>query len=132
MRRLLLIPFILTICISAVGQQPADSVKLREYISAYGQAEVTVKYEGRDQASELGRIVSIDRYREGRLHLIISSATADAFLKTRLPYYLIEPEGVKGLITATDVANAMEWQSYPTYTQYDSIKIGRASCRERV
>lgn len=121
MRRLLLIPFILTICISAVGQQPADSVKLREYISAYGQAEVTVKYEGRDQASELGRIVSIDRYREGRLHLIISSATADAFLKTRLPYYLIEPEGVKGLITATDVANAMEWQSYPTYTQYDSI-----------
>jgi len=122
MRRLLLIPVIVvTFCSHAASQHPGDSVRLREYISAYGQAEVTVKYEGRDQASELGRIVSIDRYREGRLHLIISNATADRFLKTGIPYKLIGPEESKGVITASDMTRAIEWQSYPAYTQYDSI-----------
>ena len=122
MRRFLLIPIILTIiCSYASGQQYSDSVRLRELISTYGQAEVTVKYEGRDKASELGRIVSIDSYKEGRLHLIISDATAEKFLKTGLLYNLIEPEETKGVLTAPDMTKAMEWQSYPSYTQYDSI-----------
>jgi hypothetical protein len=122
MRRLLLIPvIIISVCSLSAGQQPGDSIRLREYIWAYGQAEVTVRYEGIEQASELGRIVSIDRYREGSLHIIISSATADKFLKTGLPYKLIEPEEAKGVITAPDIMRALEWQSYPSYTQYDSI-----------
>ncbi|MFO7575795.1 MAG: M14 family zinc carboxypeptidase [Bacteroidales bacterium] len=122
MRRLLLIAVIIvSVCSNAAGQQPGDSIRLREYIVAYGQAEVTVKYEGSDKASELGRIVSIDRYREGSLHLIISNATADAFLESGIPYKLIEPEEAKGVITAPDLMKALEWQSYPTYTQYDSV-----------
>lgn len=122
MRRHLLIPFILiTICSHSAGQQPADSIRLREIISVYGQAEVTVKYENYDWATELGRLVSIDRYREGLLHLVITAATAEAFLKTGIDYSLKEPEEAKGLITAPDITKAMQWQSYPTYTQYDSI-----------
>ena len=33
----------------------------------------------------------------------------------------MERDATKGIVSASNIAEAMEWDSYPTYTQYDSI-----------
>ena len=106
---------------SVEGQGLNDTLRLKEYIGRFGQAEVSIEYPGRDEASEIGRLVSIDRYHEGRLHIILSKATLESFLGLGKPFRLEEPSEGKGIITASELAKALDWDSYPTYTQYDSI-----------
>ncbi|MDX9930414.1 MAG: M14 family zinc carboxypeptidase [Bacteroidales bacterium] len=118
---LLATAFLLLSLTTIAGRDKGDTLLLKEYISKYGQAEVVIDYHGREFASAIGRVVSIDRYREGKLYLVINNLTISDFIRMAVPFDLSEPCSGEGIVTAGGAAKAMEWQSYPTYTQYDSI-----------
>jgi len=103
------------------GQDTADAAGLKQLISVYGQAEVMIKYPGYKIASDLSRQFSVDLYREGTLHIILNQNTINQFLALGIQFTIIPPPDTKGIKKADNAAKAMNWQSYPTYTQYDSI-----------
>ncbi len=103
------------------GQDTADVARLKQIVSVYGQAEVTIKYPGFEIASDLSRQFSVDLYSEVTLHIILNQTTIDRFLALGIPFIIVPPPDTKGIKKAENAAKAMNWQSYPTYTQYDSI-----------
>jgi len=122
MRKLFLIPalMIAITCIIA-GQEASDTARLKQFIYQYGQAVVSVEYPGFSKASAIGRDFPIDRYKEGRLYLVINHTTIDKFLAAGITFTVNEPEEGKGVRGSENLNKALEWQSYPSYTQYDSI-----------
>jgi hypothetical protein len=110
---------LLLICgLTATGQDITELTLLRKRVSEFGQAEVTVSYKGHEQASALSREFSVDRYRDGKLHIVLSHTTVERFINLQLPFGLADPPDSKGLVTAESATMATDWQSYPTYSQY--------------
>lgn len=103
------------------GQDNNDIARLKQQISVFGQAEVTVKYPGYSGASILSRMFSVDHNKEGKLYIILSATTIDQFLALGLEFSLVPSPVMEGVKGAADLTKAMDWQSYPKYSQYDSI-----------
>ncbi|MBE0673297.1 MAG: T9SS type A sorting domain-containing protein [Bacteroidales bacterium] len=103
------------------GQEAGDTAMLREHVLRYGQARVSVLFSGRDEAGRIGSRVPIDNIREGRLNLKLSIADIEPFLSLGIPFRVDDPPDYKAIITASDMSKALDWQTYPTHTQYDSI-----------
>jgi len=107
---------------AGTGLQAQDTASdLREQVRLYGQAEVTIPYPGKIGAGILTRQVSITSYRNGSLYISLSRKTVDWFLSQKYIYSIIPHTAIKGGYSASSVAEAMQWHSYPTYQQYDSI-----------
>lgn len=103
------------------SQENINNEKLREIVRESGQAEVTVPYTGRNDANYLSRNLSVYAVKEKLVYISISPLTLEWFINQNLDYQIIVNTGLKGLVNATNVEQAMEWETYPTYTQYDSI-----------
>jgi len=101
--------------------QAVSDDSLRSVISARGEAEVLIARPGRPELDIISRHLSISSVREGSVYITLTPATVEWFLGLGKPWKLIPPEDPKGLVTAASVKDAMEWDTYPTYTQYDSI-----------
>ncbi|MFO7573774.1 MAG: M14 family zinc carboxypeptidase [Bacteroidales bacterium] len=122
MPRTLLILLLLFILPSEIiSQDNSNNDKLREAVRESGQAEVTVPYTGRNEVNYLSRKLSVYSVRDRLVYISISPLTLEWFISQDLEYNIIEDTGAKGLLTASGLAQAMEWNTYPTYTQYDSI-----------
>jgi hypothetical protein len=105
----------------AYNQVVSEDEKLRETIEKFGQAEVTIPYSGIEEAAVISEKVSITSVRDKKIYITISPATAGWFISQGFKYTLIEPKGQRGLFTSTSVEQAMEWGSYPSWTQYLAI-----------
>ncbi len=116
---ILLSALILTKCLPAFAGNDDD--RLRSIVSLNGQAEVTISWPGRSETDRLSRNVSIVRVKNNKITVSISPLTVEWFIAQKLDYSIVEREESKGILTSSDVKQAMEWDSYPTYTQYDSI-----------
>lgn len=90
-------------------------------ISKYGQAEVIIDYPGYDAMTKLAALFSVSSCDGKAAVLSLSPLTAEAFISTAIPYKVITPEKVKSVYTASSAAEAMQWHSYPTWQQYDTI-----------
>src|SRR5674476_1465183 len=53
--------------------------------------------------------------------LTLSPLTAPDFISTGIDYKVMLPRETKGFYTASSVAEAMQWHSYPTWKHYDTI-----------
>jgi hypothetical protein len=95
--------------------------RLRHIVSQYGQAEVTIPYEDRKSLETLTLNVSILSVKDKTIHISLSPLTSEWFISQKYNYRIIEKATPRGLVSATSVSQAMEWDKYPTYTQYDSI-----------
>jgi hypothetical protein len=95
--------------------------RLRQIISQFGQAEVSVPYDGNISIELLTKNVSILSVRDKTIFISLSPVTVDWFIGRKFNYTIIEKLIPKGLVTATDITRVMDWDVYPTYTQYDSI-----------
>ncbi|MBK9391853.1 MAG: T9SS type A sorting domain-containing protein [Bacteroidetes bacterium] len=118
---LLILPY------EANSQEIRKDDRLREIIYMSGQADVTVIFTGRNEANYLSRHLSVTALKNKQLYISLSARDLDWFLDQKIDYQIIESKGDKGLITASNTSQAMEWDSYPTYTQYDSIMRSFAS-----
>ena len=105
-------------CISQVIN-PGD--RLRRIISQVGQVEVTIPYTDRRSVDLLTTNVSILSVRNKIVHINLSPQTVEWFILQKYDYQIVEKVEVKGLLSAANVDQAMSWDQYPTYSQYDSI-----------
>jgi hypothetical protein len=104
-----------------LGQNVNIDNELRRIVMEFRQAEVSVPYPGKIAMETLSRNVSISSVRDKIVIISISPLTIDWFIAARYNYTILQREDTKGIITASSVKMVMDWQSYPTYLQYDSI-----------
>jgi len=102
------------------GQEPVRGHDIRNAIQRFGQAEVVVKYPGYDAMTALASRFSVSSCDGITAILCLFPRTADEFIDSDTEYSLIIPES-KGFYTASSAAEAMLWQSYPTWKHYDTI-----------
>jgi hypothetical protein len=121
-KRLLLILFVSFLLALRCYSQNTDLEKrLREIVKQRGQAEVTIPYSDRKVIDIITRNVSIMATDGKTVHIGLSPISVDWFISQKYDYVILENSGSKGIVSASSVNQAMEWESYPTYTQYDSI-----------
>jgi len=117
-----LISIILILLFTASAfSQDVKNQKLISEIEKYGQAEVVIPFPGKTLLDVITRNVSISSVKNKSVYITLSPATVKWFLIQNFDYEIIESQPAKGIYSAATVKEAMEWNSYPTYTQYDSI-----------
>jgi hypothetical protein len=115
---LILVPFL---CVNAYSQNHQNDQLLRETVSNYRQATVKIPYPGKKFLNGLSGNVSISSVRDKYAEIVLSPFTVEWFILQNFDYKILENPGSKGVLTSSSVKQAMEWESYPTYSQYDSI-----------
>ncbi len=100
---------------------------LRETVRKDGQAIVTVSLGEKSEIDNLSRHVSISSVKDDVVEIIISPLTVEWFIDQEFKYSLTGDTGPKGILTAADIDEAMEWEAYPSYAQYLSIMQSFAS-----
>jgi hypothetical protein len=103
------------------SQNGSEDERLRSIISEKGQAEVTIADPGRKEIDRLTRNVSISSVTNKEVHIFLSPLTVEWFISESLYYQIVERSDSKGIISSASMLQAMEWETYPSYTQYDSI-----------
>jgi len=114
----LIIIFIPHLCFS---QGTSYDEKLRLVISRNGQAEVIIANPGTRSIDRLSRAVSIRSVNSKSVKIILSPLTVEWFLSEGYDYQISEQPDSKGVTHSKNISEAMEWDTYPSYTQYDSI-----------
>ena len=113
--------FFFLLRIHASGQEAgADIMSL---VRDYGQAEVVIDYPGYDAMSRLAVQYSISACDGKTASLSLSPLTAPMFIRTGIRYKIVTPETAKNNLTASSADEAMQWHSYPTRKQYDTIML---------
>ena len=102
-------------------QETGKDNQLRSLIKEFKEADVSIPYPGLNAIDKLTRNVSITSVKDKVVFITISSRTIDWFIAGKFNYTIIPRVDIKGLVSSSTVKQAMDWQSYPTYTQYDSI-----------
>ena len=108
-------------CNTLNGQGQVRGDDIREAVGRYGQAEVLIDYPGFGAMSDLAKRFSVSSCDGNEAVLTLSPLTAPDFISTGIDYKIILPEETKGFFTASSVAEAMQWHTYPTWKQYDTI-----------
>jgi len=103
------------------GQDQGRGDDIRDALGRYGQAEVLIDYPGYDAMSRLAARFSVSSIDGREAVLTLSPLTGSDFISTGIDYKVLLPEESKGFYTASSVAEAMQWHSYPTWKHYDTI-----------
>lgn len=121
-KRLNIILFLLSLFpLECLSQNPDTDDFLRDVVRQYGQARITIPFTDSEQLKDLSRTLSVSSVRNKKVEIALSPLTVELFISKKFKYELAElPEG-KSVKTAENTGHAMEWESYPSYTQYDSI-----------
>jgi hypothetical protein len=121
-KRLLILQIFITTFVGLAWSQNADKDnQLRNLVREYRQAEVTIPYPGLKQMDILTGNVSISSVKDKTVHINISPLTIEWFISAKYDYNILKKADIKGVLSAGTVSQAMDWQSYPSYLQYDSI-----------
>jgi len=115
---LLIFQFLAELCHS---QNVTNDTKLRSIVSGKGQAEVIIPLLNRQTSERLTRFYSIRSVKEKSIHILLSPLTVERFIAEKNEYQLVEVTESKGIPGSASIAEAMEWDSYPSWAQYDSI-----------
>ena len=129
MGRRLLILVVLTVFFGPVGFSQAISSdnNLHRIVSQTGQVEVTIPYTDKKSLEVLTTNVSILSVKDKIVYISLSPLTLEWFISQKYDYRIIENVSTKSIISAANVTQASQWESYPTYTQYDSIMLSFAN-----
>jgi hypothetical protein len=123
MFRRVLILLLLIVSLNQVcyPQKVSNDDRLREIVREYKQAEVSIPLTGNIDFDKLTRNSSILSVKDKIVHISLSPLTVEWFILQKYNYEIQKYTGTKGIVTAADLTQAMEWDKYPTYSQYDSI-----------
>jgi len=124
LRRFLILELlIIFISQKGISQDVGSDERLRQIISKDGQVEVIIPYTDRKSVEVLTTNVSILSVKNKDIHISLSPLTVEWFILQKYNYQIVEKVEAKGLLSATDINKAMNWDKYPTYSQYDSIML---------
>ena len=118
---IILISILLFLSETINGQEPLPGDDIYRTVQQYGQAEVSIIYPGFDAMSRLAQDFSVSSCDGKNAVLCLSPLTDSLFIEKKVPYTIVLRDDTKSIYTASSVAEAMQWNSYPTYRQYDSI-----------
>lgn len=90
----------------------------------YGQAEVIVPYSDKKSIDILAKNVSILSVKDNVVYVSLSPVTIEWFIAQKYDYKIVTKISQKALFSVGSVSQAMEWDVYPTLSQYDSIMLG--------
>lgn len=123
MKYFLVIPALLLLIAvdDGYGQSLKRGDDIREAVRSYGQAEVMISYPGFEVMTQLATRFSVVSCDGKEALLSLSPIDVDDFIASGSDYKLVLPVPRKGFYTASSVAEAMLWQSYPTWKHYDTI-----------
>jgi hypothetical protein len=96
-------------------------IRLRVIVNRDRQAMVAIPYPGVIAAGQLSHYVSVETVKDKKLVIFLSPLTVEWFIRQGYNYIIEDISDSKGIVSAVSLSQAMEWNSYPTYTQYDSI-----------
>jgi hypothetical protein len=119
--RLRILLFFFTIPSALFPQKSGDDASLRALVARFGQAEVKIASPGRDAMDRLTRSVSVISADNKTADIMISPLTLEWFLKSGYDYTIQERKDFKGEFSAASLSEALTWQKYPKWSQYDSI-----------
>jgi hypothetical protein len=119
--KLLLIALIIPFSLQDYAQIVGRGDDILEAVAKYRQAEVVISYPGFNAMTLLAKEFSVSSCDGKQAVLSLSPRTDTLFIKMNIPYTLVIHDASKSVYSASSVAEAMQWHSYPTYTQYDSI-----------
>ena len=120
-RRLIFVPVYLLSVLECLSQIISQDDKLRQLIIHNGQAEVTIPLAAVTSMEMLTANVSILSVQDDQVYVSLSRLTVDWFIMQKYNYKILERAVSRGIISAMNVSEAMSWEKYPTYLQYDSI-----------
>jgi len=120
--RLIIIVILLQVLsVKSIAQEPVKDDLLKIMVGRFGQATVSMPFPGAGEMDVISRNASVISLRDNKLKIVLSPLTVGWFISRKYDYRIIETDDNKGIITAGTTKEAMEWDSYPTYVQYDSI-----------
>lgn len=120
-KKLVISIFLASIVVVSFSQQGDQYEKLLEEVNRFGQAEVSFTYPGYRELTDIGRLVPVSTVKDGMVYCVLSATDIYSFLNLGLTYKLIERDDGKSVESATSAEEAMNWDLYPTYGQYDTI-----------
>ncbi|MCX6322043.1 MAG: M14 family zinc carboxypeptidase [Bacteroidia bacterium] len=120
-RFLILLVVLIFFALRCYPQNINNDDKLRDIVGQNGQVEVTIPYTDNKALDNLTRNVSILSVRNKIVSISLSPLTVEWFILQKYDYVITKKTDNKGVISALDINQAMEWDKYPTYSQYDSI-----------
>ena len=120
-RFLILLTLATSFSLRCHSQDISNDERLRNIVGLYGQVEVTIPFTHNKALDNLSREVSILTVTDKLIHISLSPLTVDWFILQKHDYLIIERIENKGIVTALNINQAMDWETYPTYSQYDSI-----------
>ena len=120
-RRAIPVILLLGLILTVHGQESPAGHDIRNEVNRYGQAEVMISYPGREVMNRLASKFSVSSCDGLTAVLCLSPRDTGDFIAAGIPYRLVVQEERKGFYTASSVAEAMQWQSYPTWKHYDTI-----------
>lgn len=103
------------------GQRAGEIDDIREAVRRYGQAEVMISYPGYEKMTTLASRFSVASCDGVTAILSLAPRDVEEFIESGVEWKLVVTEEHKGFWTATSADEAMQWQSYPTLPQYDTI-----------
>jgi hypothetical protein len=120
-RRLILL-LLLVMCISdCFAQTESNDDQLRRIVKEAGQADVTIPYTNRKDLDFLSRNVSVVSVKDGIISVSLSPLTVEWFISQKFNYKISLRKSIRSIESAGSVKQAVEWDTWPTYLQYDSI-----------
>ncbi len=94
---------------------------LRYQVLKYGQAEIKFKYTEKEELKSIPENISISRVKDNYAWALISAFDLDDMPGFPFPFEIVDRSGSKAVESALSVEQAMNWDLYPSYQQYDSI-----------
>jgi hypothetical protein len=122
LKKLLILFFLFSSSVQlCFSQNGSDDEKLRRVVQEKGQAEISIPNPGSREIDRLTRALSISSVKGKEVYIKLSPLTVEWFISEGFDYHIVERIDSKGIISSLSMSQAMEWESYPSYTQYDSI-----------
>jgi hypothetical protein len=123
----------ITICIlfvvltlTAFSQTEEKILQAREVIKNRGEVEIIFDRPEWLTISFLSKNLSISKIKDAKIQANVNEWEFDNFLKLQIDFGIVE-NAQPFLKIATSVADAKDWDSYPTYEQYIQIMNGFAT-----
>jgi hypothetical protein len=120
-RFLILLSVFVSFSLGVNSQNLTNDSILQNIAIRDGQVEVTIQCIDNKSFDFLTRNVSILSVKNKIVHISLSPLTVNWFILQKFDYQIVKKTDIKGVISARNLNQAMEWETYPTYTQYDSI-----------
>ncbi len=109
------------LALKCFNQTVGGDINLRSIVARDGQVEITIPFTNRTVIDSLTWHVSILSVDNNSIHISLSPLTLEWFILQKYDYQVVTREVAKSISTSPSLNQAMSWDSYPTYSQYDSI-----------